>query len=357
MSEEVMATRPADETSVRPYHEADTAALVELFARVFGARITAEHWRWKLGHDGAMDNVWLAVARDEPVFQYAGIPQRYRLDDRTRDCLVSVDTMTHPDFRRRGLLTRVAAEAYAAWRNAGAAFVFGLPNQQWGSRTTALGWTELFHLQWFARPLRPEAYLARRFKLPWLRHLRGGRPLFDLAYGRLRAEPGEVVVEEITTAGPDFDALWQRLAAELPFSAIRDRAWVQWRFLSSPLRRYHLLAAHRGTELVGYLAYSLPSADGRVSAQLAELIVPRDEHRAAAALLGEFAARADARGAETLVTLAVPGQPQAEWLRRRGFFTGAGFSVQIVPLAADLPLDRLRDARQWRLTGADFDVI
>ena len=58
--------------------------------------------------------------------------------------MVSVDTMTAPAFRRRGLLTEVAARAYEAWRDAGIAFVIGLPNQQWGSRARALAGASCF---------------------------------------------------------------------------------------------------------------------------------------------------------------------------------------------------------------------
>ena len=68
--------------------------------------------------------------------------------------MVSVDTMTAPEFQRRGLLTRVGTHTYAQWHAAGIPFVLGLPNERWGSRTNALGWVELCDYQWLARPLR-----------------------------------------------------------------------------------------------------------------------------------------------------------------------------------------------------------
>ena len=80
--------------------------------------------------------------------------------------MVSVDTMTAPEFQRRGLLSEVGRSTYAHWRDGGVAFVLGLPNERWGSRASALGWIELFPLQWLTRALRPAALLARRLHLP-----------------------------------------------------------------------------------------------------------------------------------------------------------------------------------------------
>ena len=91
-------------TTVRSYRPGDEQALVELFQRVFGRAITEDHWMWKLeGQPATVDNVWLAVSADRPVFQYAGIPTRFRLSQATVTSMVCVDTMTAPEFRRRGL--------------------------------------------------------------------------------------------------------------------------------------------------------------------------------------------------------------------------------------------------------------
>ena len=344
--------------TVRPYHDADIPGLVELFAQVFDNRITAEHWRWKLEvNRAAGGNAWLAVSGDRPVFQYAGIAQRYRFLEREVVGIVSVDAMTHPDFRRRGLLTKVTAQAFAAWRDGGAAFTIGMPNDQWGSRTQALGWIELFPLRWLALPLRPEVFLARRLKLPWLRHARWASTLWERHLrARLRRDP-RIEISAVTHADTGFDALWARLRDQQSFAAVRDSAWVNWRFLGSPLRKYEVLAARRGESTLGYIAYRIVTADGHVSIRLAEIITARDDRGTRDQLLAALMDRATAVGADVIASLALPDTEHAGWLRRRGFFRGPAFSVQLVPLTAHLPLERLKHQREWLLNGADFDVI
>jgi hypothetical protein len=354
----VSANPSPDQTRVRPYHEGDERELVPLFQRVFGTTITEQHWRWKLHASGApVDNVWLAFDGERPVFQYAGIPQRWSIEGRERIGVVSVDTMTDPDYRRRGLLTRVAAQAYACWREQNVAFVIGLPNQQWGSRTTALGWQELFGLQWLARPLLPQNYAARRLKLPWLRQATWLGRGWDLwLRPRLEADAG-IRVEPTEEAGAEFDRLWEARRARAAFSTVRDAAWVRWRFLASTQRRYELTVSRRGDALRGYAACHVLSSPEKTSGFMAELACDDADPAARDALLRDLIVKLHARGAESLITLAIPGTRHFRWLRRQGFFRGPGFSVQLVPLATDLPLEHMRDTARWDMSGADFDVI
>ena len=99
----------ANPISIRPYQVGDERGLVELYQRAFRHSTTEEHWSWKLkGQPSAVENVWLALADEKAIFQYAGIPTRFWLAHAPATAMVSVDTMTAPEFRRRGLHCVVA---------------------------------------------------------------------------------------------------------------------------------------------------------------------------------------------------------------------------------------------------------
>jgi hypothetical protein len=348
----------ASAVTIRPGRSDDEHELVALFGRVFGRPTTEQHWRWKLRQQSSpVDNVWLALSGPQPVFQYAGIPTRFLLLQTPVVAMTSVDTMTAPEFRRQGLLTQVASRAYDAWRAAGVAFVIGLPNQQWGSRAAALGWQPLFRLQWLLRPLRPEAMLARRLHMAWLKRLSLVAATCNRVLNvRLQRDP-TVQIERTRQAGDAFDQIWERCKSDWMFSTIRDRHWVDWRFLSSPSQRYELNLARRAGVAVGYSAHSLVESQQAKTAHLAELFVARADGAAHDTLLSELIETLVAAGAESLSTLAVPGTLQYRWLRRAGFIPRDAFSVQLVPLSAQLPHALMLDPNQWNLSGADFDVI
>jgi len=346
----------AEDLPIRPATAGDEARLVDLFASVYGRSIDVSHWRWKLAHPQAtVPNVWLVMSGERPVFQYAGIPTTLRIDGAAVTGMVSVDTMTAPDFRRRGLLTRVATQVYAQWGDAGMAFVMGLPNEKWGSRTSAVGLRPLFPFRWLARPLRPEALLAHRLSIPWLRRLSFVSALWSWATSLPGRPDASVQVRPVDRAGVEFDDLWERCKDDARFGVVRDRRWVQWRFLDCPSRRYEVRLALRGTEPVGYCAYHVHEAGGRRSAFLAELACARGDMGARDALLADLIRQLP--GVELLWTQAAPGTHTYRWLRRRAFFVGHEFSVQMAPFSPHLPIDDMARPEHWELSGAAFDVI
>jgi Acetyltransferase (GNAT) domain len=349
---------PLHPLTIRPWHTGDEIELTRLFQRAFGRTISVDHWRWKLRSEPhSFDNVWLAMNGDQPVFQYAGIPLRFKLADRPVQAVVSVDTMTAPEFRRRGLLTRVAGEAYSSWREAGAAFVIGLPNENWGSRASALGWQPLFPLQWLVCPLRPEVILANRTGWSALRHLTPlGAAWQAVVKSRIRPDMN-IRIERVSRADSAFDTLWERCNGDWTYSTIRDRHWVQWRFLSAPSQRYEILLARRNGAAVGYLAHSVIESAERVTALIAELYAARTDLATRDSLLAALMERLRDTSAASIYALGIPGTDEATWLRRAGFFPSHAFPVQLVPLISDLPLERMSDARQWNLSGADFDIV
>jgi len=172
----------------------------------------------------------------------------------------------------------------------------------------------------------------------------------------LAAHDVSVQVRRVSQAGPEFDVLWARCKDDARFTVIRDRRWVQWRFLECVSRRYEVRLAVRAGEPVGYAAfYVQESPGGRSCAYLAEISCMRGDVGARDALLADLVASLP--GVERLSTLAVPGTSTYRWLRRRAFLTRKAFQVQMVPLSANLPLDAMRDPAQWELSGAAFDVI
>jgi Acetyltransferase (GNAT) domain len=348
---------PRDEIAIRSYRNGDEEALTALFETIFGRRMSEREWRWKLAPTSNVPNVWVATHSDQPIFQYAAMHTRFKLDERTHDVMVSVDTMTAPAFRRRGLLTEVAARAYEAWRDAGIAFVIGLPNQQWGSRAQALGWRELFPLQWLARPLRPEALIARRLGLPGLGRVHMFGTVWNRFSNRRLLRRVDIEVAQAEAASAEFDVIWERCRNDTAFSAVRDAAWIERRFLSSPTRKYQVLVARQRGQPTAWLTYGINHHNGRTSAQLTELFAAEEDTASRGALMCELLRRLSDLDADLVYTLALPGTPLFAWFRSIGFLRGPSFGVQLVPLATEAPFERLLDPRAWRLTGADFDVV
>ena len=334
--------------SIRPYRSGDEAALVELFGRAFNKRITTAHWQWKFrGYDAPFQNVWLAVEGERIIFQYAGIPVRVETEGGPRWAVQSVDTMADPDYRRRGLFGQVARHSYQHWREAGAAFVYGLPNEQSASGFSALGFGTPFSLHWRRHPLRPFAILARRSRINFptemldrlwfaLRSSREPRRNFDLA--------------EVLHLDESVDLLWDRYRPD-GIAVVRNRDWIRWRYLSAPGLGYRLLIAKGGDGPLGYAAYRLQDGGG----MLADVFAADDD--VSLALIHGAIDRLRNSGARSIAALAVPGSRFDKLGDQLRFLSGERFKFIVLPLAEDISADQLSDPSAWHLSGGDFDVV
>jgi len=333
--------------SIRPYRPGDESALVELFRRAFNKRITTAHWLWKFrGYDSPFENVWLAAEGDRIVFQYAGIPVRVQTGRGLEWAVQSVDTMADPDYRRRGLFLEVARHSYRHWREAGAAFVYGLPNQQSAPGFKALGFAAPFAMHWRRFPLRPWAVLARRSRLPL-----PARSLDALWLALIARKPRcNVTLDELSHLDTTIDRLSER-HPQGRISIVRNASWLTWRYLSAPDAGFRLLVASGGDEPLGYAAFRSSGRSGTVADVFA-----REEDVALALFRGAIE-RLRESGAESIVTLAVPGSAFDRAADRLHFLSGPGFNFIVLPLAESIPETQLADPQSWHLSGGDFDVV
>jgi hypothetical protein len=275
--------------------------------------------------------------------------------------------------------TALVTHAHQVWAAAGIAFALGLPNERWGSRREALGWQSLFGLKWHIRPLQPLQLLARRLRVPEIITAPALTAAWnDFWTGRLSGDPA-VEVTPVQTAGAAFDEIWAaRIAARdrRLISVVRDRAWVQWRFLDAPESRYHLLLARREGRPVGYAACAIRDTPRGRLGIIADLFISCENSYADdtdkrglrgfssfdQSLYGTLLALAIRHfivlNANAVAALAIPGSPLARLLERAGFrFSRGTFDVRAVPFNAGWSAQQLRQPGAWFLTGSEFDVV
>jgi hypothetical protein len=308
--------------------------LIDLYRRAFGRAISQEQWLWKLGSWRAgVANVWVAEVNGRIVFQYAGIPTRVRHRGTESWAMVSVDTMTHPEYRRRGLLGEVGATTYARWKEAGIAYVVGAPNERWGSRLNVLGITPVAELGWWVRWLDPFRILAARAGLRWSRS--GPRP---------RATPTANLRVSVIDDPTPFDELWQRTGEE---GVVRDAAWFRWRYLDA-VPKSIVLGAWQSGHLVGGVAFHVDEDRGLPSGIISEVV--GSTFPVLRLLLVQSCQYLRAMGAVRAALLVQRGSTLEEAALATGFLPRrSGFCVQAADLGGGLP-------RAAVFHGGDFDV-
>lgn len=349
---------------VRPYREGDEVQAVELFNRIFDKHITPAQYLWKVIRTPwpvGIAPTWFADADGLIVGQYASTPMRFRVHGEEIPIVHVCDVMTHPDFRRQGILSVVGEAAHRAWAEQGVAFVTGFPHKGWGSRSAYLNWETMHYADWMWKPLRLDQVL--RDKIPLPSFLAAPVRMLGIIGNALRdtlleLDTSAIEVTEVTTPGEEFDRLWQRLRQAYEAMVVRDRAWVQYRYAGAPEMGYGLLLARRDGQPAGYLAYRLRRLPSGTVGYIADLFTAPFDLLSRLALIDHALTLFYRAGAKAALTVVGRQSALAAVFRRAGFIRRfQPFNVSIVPLQEGLPRQVLSDPNRWFAMGGDFDMV
>ena len=216
----------------RPYTAGDEQAILALFAVSFSGRtMTPDYWKWRF-RDNPAGQILIELAwhREKLVAHYAVSPVRMSVGGEDTLCGLSVTTMTHPEYRGRGLFPILADRLYRRMAQMGYTMVWGFPNKNSRSGfTNKLGWSDICEIPMFAIDLKD---------------MRCGRESFT-------------GIEEPMDFDERFSDLWNSISGRHAIAVKRDLKYLQWRFGSHPENRYHLVCRIEDRGLLGYAVWKL----------------------------------------------------------------------------------------------------
>lgn len=344
------------EIHVRPAGEADIAAIADLFLATYRRALDVELYRWKVwGQVVEAATAWVAEIDGVVVGHRSGTPFTFLASGRPLRGMHACHAMTHPAYRRRGVLTALCEAAYAAWARAHVDLVLGVPaGEGWDSRRSDHGWQQVGTLGWRRRPLRLDRMLARRAP--------GGRLLGRFAASveaLLHSAPtvsADLCTREIADPGGVSDALLAKVGRRYPALVRRDGRWMDYRYRRAPGRSYRFFLTERRGGMAGLLVARVESDAGRRTGLIADVMTEPGDADAVRALLDATIVMMRAEDVDDARVLAMPDTWLDSELGRAGFFRTRGvFPISIIPLA-DPDLTR-RPSTDWFFTGGDFDVV
>ena len=196
---------------------------------------------------------------------------------------------------------------------------------------------------WFGRAAGAVVDRALRYVPPFRRHT--------------AVVPG-VVVTRIRSFDERFDQLWQRACRDFPVMIVRDRRYLEWRFMLRPDANYAILTATRGTAVLGYMVTRCTDTAGERWAYLVDFLV-QDRSLPLFALLLQQALDDLRQEGAAAVSCRVAVPPYRRMLYRHGFMRSPwgtrGYIRGRIRLA-DSALPVCGDVRQWFLTMGDGDL-
>jgi GNAT superfamily N-acetyltransferase len=296
---------------------------------------TLEFWRWKhLNNPFGPSPGLVAIVGHEAVAMRVFMRWAWTGFGRDWRSGRAVDTVTHPDWRRRGLFRTLTRDLLDRLTAEGIDFIFNTPNAQSGAGYASLGWKELTRVPLLVKPLRPWSL--------WTRSRRPG-PESD------KWRPPLSPVSEVLESENMIDLLSGN-DGRLRLSTIRSPEYLQWRYGDVPGINYYGSSARRAVVVTR----------ARHRAGLRELAItesfcgedPRDEDD----LVDLLRSLCSESGADHAIACASRDTVERDALLRAGFIP-VPFGVPRLMLRALQTHEPPGEADQWRLSLGDLELF
>lgn len=232
----------------------DPRCLIPLKEAVYGKKISRPMFEWQyLRHPNTSDMHIFVVEKDGLIIaSTTRFPARFLMRGTAYSAHFNIDSMVHPEHRRRGKMRELYI--FARQNVAQSPLFFSK-----GSSSTIL--PLLLSIQ--HRTLAPNTYLVNYPSMKrWLLS-RMGR-VARVSDGPVEPPSGFSDFQPIRRFGPEFNAFFERIAPAFPGIFWRDAEYMNWRYIDFPYRRYACFARRIEERIVGVVVLSIDDVHSRI---------------------------------------------------------------------------------------------
>ncbi|MFZ5632518.1 MAG: GNAT family N-acetyltransferase [Bacillota bacterium] len=234
---------------MRPFQPGDEGSYLDLYNFVHPVSMSADYWRWlNLANPAGPSMIETAWDGEKLIGVYGLVPVKLWAGGEIVLGALSDVAVTHPDYRYRGVFSALGRSLYHRAEERGVRIIYGFPTEhsKHGFEKT-LGW-DFVH---------------------------GCRALVCWGCGGAGGGENLMDVYEVDSAGNDFDPLWDKVARGAIRSsilAVRDKEYINWRFVEHPENRYRIFMAAGGAGPGGYIIARLPAGAGETCVDIVDVL-------------------------------------------------------------------------------------
>jgi predicted N-acetyltransferase YhbS len=284
--------------------------------------------------------------------------------------LLGFDIIVSRAYRRQGIHTTLAAQSREDLQQAGYRFVSIFPNQK--SMPVLVRSDQHHHISrvpLIIRPLNARALAERYIGYPVLNWCVSagwevaGRTLWREWRPSQNGHSIQVVEDKELDEG--YDDFWNEVKTKYEIMLVRDRTFLQWRFLDIPTREYQVLSARQENRILGYIVLRQADVRGTMAGLVADLLVQPGQQGDLAGLwlLHEALQRFKQAGLFLTGGLMLPHTQEYRIMRRAGYLDAPGqfapqpFNLFVRSYSDQPPLSVLTQPESWHVTIADHDAV
>jgi len=348
----------SESLTARQFTLEDREALLVFLGRVYAAdprRSDPEFWEWhylKNPYTKTDDlPIWIALDGEKIVGHLAAIETEVKIGRDIHRTIWILDLIIDENYRRRGIAKRLVefAEEFRAIR-----LGINTHEQHSPELLESRGWKIVTSIPRYTRVLFPgNAFFSGSGPQSFLR--KAANSLYSFRRRSIEQHTeGTGEIRPIERFDAAADELWERASTSRTCIAVRRSAFLNWQYFEPPNKRFEVLGAFSGDELLGYIVlyFRSPNSQSVVEkAAISDLFYTTED--VADDLMNAALRLAVERRVGRVVTDLL-GKDAEDALTRHGFFKTKSPLLLMVKSAVSNEL--ALDPSQWFVTRGDSDT-
>lgn len=364
----------SEEIKIRNYIEGDELRIAPLlhsnFPNAPESQSILETWLWQFKNDFSKESgVAVAERESEIVAHYAVMWFLMNYQDQLIEGAISTATVTDKRVRGKGLFTELARKVYADIKAEGCKIVYGFPNSQSiNGFMNRLGWFEIASFPLHLRFINVVPFLKKAIGdnlmakvLGWLGNLFLMMVFRDTKLGKANPDMEIILCKSI----PDgLNDIWEKSFLAQRICLVRDKKYLEWRYLRKPFFKYAVYAAFsKENKVLGYAITNVADKFGIRIIYVMEFAAIEDSKEIYKSLIKTLHKMAERIKADAISLLILPNNPNYAFLLKYGFLP---IPKRIFPqdiyfgaciISDDVEKDYVQDSRNWYISWGDLDVV
>lgn len=350
-----------EEWMVREGGENDMERILSLREIVFRDeerdKLDPRFWRWQMiENPHGVGWSYLIEDGNKIIGHLADLPKRFSFRKEVVLGTLTHDMMVHPNYRRRGVSNATARFGIQKVEREKGLFMtaYAIRMESLNS-LLKVGWKEVTRLPVLVFPIRFYGIVKHYLRFKLISLVGGGvaRLFYSFLLRRRKNKITGLEIKKINELDEQFDLFWNRIIHLFPIIGVRDRTYLNWRYLQHPTRRYAIYRAQKEGEMRGYIILRKVDLLNFNSAVIVDLLALDEE--ALLALIEEGIQHSRQEGADLLGVMIPKTHPYYQSLRKEGFLSSLKAFHFLV--YSHWKEEILFDPKAWYLTWGDTDVI
>lgn len=351
----------------RPYSKNDLAQYLKLTTSEYNAGDDISSpaytkWLYEENPAGGV-NMWLAETDNQVVGSYSTIPVKLLVDGKEILGSQSLNTLTHKDYRGKKIFVTLAELSYQnGFIDRNISLIYGLPNRNsYHGFVTRLGFTDIGNIPLLLKSTNLGGLLKTRNRLipAWIFNLVGR---FIFRRQRLAYDKKRLKIEKVLSFDERFDRLWEANRHLFKNIVIRNRQYLNWRYINNPVRKYAAFSISDLTGgLKGFIVCKASLIRGIKTGLIGDLFAERNDPQIASLLIKKAEEYLYEQGCAVSGALLFKSHPFYNTFIKNNFVKCPSLlnpnSFPIIVRAMDKKLRLAANPGKWYLTMGDFDVF